>query len=75
MSVQLALQDKHLTLFLFKAYLSDAFCETSVISNYFNLPEEDILLIGAKFLLKSDNDEETTKTLESLKLSDIDMEQ
>jgi hypothetical protein len=70
-----SVEDKHLTLFLFKAYLSDAFCETSVISNYFNLPEEDILLIGAKFLLKSDNDEETTKTLESLKLSDIDMEQ
>jgi hypothetical protein len=70
-----SVEDKHLTLFLFKAYLSDTFCETSVLSNYFNLPKEDILLIGAKFLLKSDNDEETTKTLESLKLSDIDMEQ
>jgi len=70
-----SVEDKHLTLFLFKVYLSDAFCETSVLSNYFNLPVKDILLIGAKFLLKSDYDEEITRTLESLKLSDIDMEQ
>jgi hypothetical protein len=70
-----SVEDKHLTLFLFKAYLSDAFCETSVLSNYFNLPVKDILLIGARFLAKSDNDEEITRTLESLKLSDIDMEQ
>jgi hypothetical protein len=68
-----SVEDKHLTLFLFKAYLSDAFCETSDLSNYFNLPVEDILLIGAKFLLKLDNDNETTRTLESLKISDIEM--
>jgi hypothetical protein len=29
----------------------DAFCETSDLLNYFNLPVKDILLIGAKFLL------------------------
>ena len=70
-----SVDDKYLTLFLLKAYLSDTFCETEELSNYFNLPIKDILHIGAQFLLKSDNNEELTKTLHSLKLSDIDMEE
>ena len=70
-----SVDDKHLTLFLLKAYLSDTFCETEELSNYFNLPIKDILHIGAQFLLKSDNNEEVTKTLHSLKLTDIDMEE
>jgi hypothetical protein len=70
-----SVDDKYLTLFLLKAYLSDTFCETEDLSNFFNLPINDILYIGAQFLLKSDNNEEITKTLLSLKLSDIDMEE
>jgi hypothetical protein len=69
-----SVDDENLTLFLLKAYLSDFFCETNVLSDYFNLPLTDILLIGAKLLLKSDNKEEVNKILDSLKLSDIDME-
>jgi len=70
-----SVDDKYLTLFLLKAYLSDTFCATEDLSNYFNLPINDILYIGAQFLLKSDNKEEITRTLLSLKLSDIDMEE
>jgi hypothetical protein len=70
-----SVDDNHLTLFLLKAYLSDTFCETGELSNYFNLPIKDILHIGAQFLLKSDNNEEITNTLHLLKLSDIDMEE
>lgn len=69
-----SVDDRYLTLFLFKAYLSDNFCRIDEISQFFNLPIKDILLIGTKQLTKSKTDEEASTILDSLKLSDIDME-
>jgi hypothetical protein len=69
-----SVDDQYLTLFLFKAYLSDNFCKLDEVSQFFNLSIKDILLIGTKQLTKSKTDEEATSILDSLKLSDIDME-
>jgi hypothetical protein len=69
-----SVDDRHLTLFLFKAYLSNSYYETNDLAEYLGLSLQDILLIGAKHLTKSDYDKEVTKILDSLKLSDIDME-
>lgn len=67
-----SVDNKHLTLFLLKAYLSDYFCEIDELSKFFSLPVKEILLIGAKHLIKSDQDKEAIKTLDSLRLSDIE---
>jgi hypothetical protein len=69
-----SVEDKYLTLFLLKAYLSDHFCKIDELSQFFNLQIREILLIGAKQLTKSETDEEAIKILDSLRLSDIDME-
>jgi len=68
-----SVDDKHISLFLFKMYLSSTFVDTSEITEYFMFNSEQILLIGAKLLTNNPSDEETTKLISSLKLTDVDL--
>jgi len=63
----------HTTLFLLKLYLSNMIFDISELVAFFELPSENILLIGTKTLLNMDSDNEATDTLDKLLLSDIDM--
>jgi len=66
--------DKHLTLFMLKAYLSNNYIEANKLTEYLDLPLDKILLSGAKILLDTDSDETAEQMLTSLKLSDINFE-
>jgi hypothetical protein len=63
----------HTSLFLLKLYLSNTLLDTSEIAQYLDLPQEQILLIGAKIILKDKFKETPQETVDSLNLSDIDM--
>jgi len=66
--------DKNLTLFMLKAYLSSKYIEASKLTEYLEMPPDKILLSGAKILLDTDSNETAEHTLASLKLSDINFE-
>jgi hypothetical protein len=68
-----SVNDKHLTLFMLKTYLSDTYIETDKYAKYLDLPLEKLLLLGAKILLDTESDETAEKVTASLKLSDINM--
>ncbi len=70
-----SVDDKFLTLFLFKFYISNEFFDVTELTQYLDLSTDDALLIGAKTLLKSSSDEEITKIIASLNLKDINMEE
>jgi len=64
---------KYITLFLFKAYLSGSFIDTSDITEYLGYNSDKLLLIGAKLLLNSPSDEDVSNIISSLRLTDIDL--
>jgi len=68
-----SVNDKHLTLFMLKTYLSDTYIEADKFAKYLDLPLEKLLLLGAKILLDTESDETAEKVTTSLKLSDINM--
>jgi len=70
-----SVDDKFLTLFLFKFYISNDFFDVTELTQYLDLLIDEILLIGAKTLLKSNSEEEITKIIASLNLKDINMEE
>jgi hypothetical protein len=63
----------HITLFLLKLYLSNMLFDISKLVTFFELPSENILLIGTKTLLNMNSDNKATDTLDKLLLSDIHM--
>jgi hypothetical protein len=68
-----SVDDKHVSLFLFKAYLSGSFISTSEIMEYLGFSSDKMLLIGAKLLTNNPSDEDASKVISSLKLTDIDL--
>jgi len=68
-----SVNDKYTSLFLFKAYLSGLFIDTSDIIEYLGYNSDKLLLIGAKLLLNNPSDEDVSNIISSLKLTDIDL--
>ncbi len=64
---------KCINLFLWKLYLSNQYIEVDTLAIFFDLPLEQILTLGAKIITKADLDEEVNSILQSINLSDIDM--
>jgi hypothetical protein len=62
------------TLFLFKLYLSNKLLDIYDLISYFNIPSENIVLVGTKNLTGLTPDEEAANLIESLKLPEIDMD-
>jgi len=58
---------------MFKTYLSDAYIDTTHLTEHLDLPPDKILNIGTKILLDTDSDEKVVTVLSSLKLDDIDI--
>jgi len=65
---------KHINLFLWKLYLSNQYIKVDDLAEFFDLPLEHIILLGAKILLKTDSEEEAMSALNNLNLSDIDVD-
>ena len=63
---------KCINLFLFKLYFSNEYIDINQVIEYFGLPRETILTIGAKIITKTDSDDEVNSMLRAVKLSDID---
>jgi hypothetical protein len=68
-----SIDDKYLALFMLKAYLASTYFDVTYLTEYFNLPPEDILNIAAKISLDSDSIEHINKILSSLKLEETDL--
>jgi hypothetical protein len=66
-------EGKNIPLFLLKFYLSGKYFDIDEISKYLELPPEEILLIGTKIWTDNQSEDKATKLIESLKLSDINM--
>jgi len=64
---------KCINLFLWKLYLSNQYIEVDTLADFFDLPLEQILTLGAKIITKADLDEEVNSILQSINLSDIDV--
>jgi hypothetical protein len=62
---------KCINLFLLKLYLSNEYIDINHITEYFGLPNEKILTIGAKIITQNDSDDEVNSMLRAVKLSDI----
>jgi len=69
-----SVDDKYLILFMLKAYLANTYFDVTYLTDYLDLPAEDILNIAAKLSLDSDSNEHVNKILSSLKLEEIDLE-
>jgi len=65
---------KYINLFLGKLYLSNQYIEVDNLAEFFDLPLEHIILLGAKILIKTDSEEEAKSALNNLNLSDIDVD-
>jgi hypothetical protein len=63
---------KYTTLYLFKIYLLHIFFNHDTLLEFFDLPQETVLLLGAKIITKKNSDTEVNKILNSLLISDID---
>ena len=70
-----SVNEKHLTLFLFKLYISGMHFDVSSLLEYFDLQMEEILLIGTKVFLKTQSHETASKIISSLNLNDINMDE
>jgi hypothetical protein len=64
---------KYITIFLLKIYLSNTCLEISNILSFFEVPSDALLIIGAKILLNTTDNEEALNTLGLLNLSDINL--
>jgi hypothetical protein len=63
----------HTSLFLFKLYLSNTLIDITDITEYLNVPAENILLTGTKILTGLTTDKEADNLISSFNLSDIDL--
>jgi len=63
---------KYTTLYLFKVYLLHIFFNHEELLDFFELPQESILNIGAKIITKKDSEEEINGILNTLNIADID---
>jgi hypothetical protein len=68
-----SVKDSHLSLFIFKIYLSNAYININDITDFLELPPDQILAIGSKLLLNTDSDTDALNSLNALKMTDIDM--
>ncbi len=57
-----SVNDKHLTLFMLKTYLSGTYIEADKFAKYLDLPLEKLLLLGATVLLDTESDETAEKS-------------
>ena len=57
-----------------KHYLSNQYIKVDDLAEFFDLPLEHIILLGAKILIKTDSEEEAMSALNNLNLSDIDVD-
>jgi len=64
---------KHINLFLWKTYLSNLCIEVDDIAEFFDLPLEYILTLGAKLLTNSASDEDAKSLINAINLDDIDV--
>jgi hypothetical protein len=64
---------RHLNLFLLKLYLSNSYIDISDILNFFEITPDTILLICSKLLFHSDNEDEVINILNSLELTEINL--
>ena len=60
---------------MLKIYLSNMYIDIDDISNFLETSPEQILNIGAQLLLNTSSEADTKKIIDSLKLTDIDMEE
>jgi hypothetical protein len=67
-----SIEDKHIPLFLFKIYFSNAYFDVKEVIEYLNIPSEEILLIRTKILTNNQSDNDATRILASFKISDIE---
>jgi hypothetical protein len=59
--------------FLFKLYLSNTFIDCTEVINYFSLPPDMVQNIGTKILIESDSSERADSTIETINLSDANL--
>jgi hypothetical protein len=64
---------KYTALFLLKLYFSNKLLDVSDLISFLDLTSELIIITGAKIMLKTSSNDEATKLLDTLLLSDIDM--
>ncbi len=64
--------DKCMNLFLFKLYLSDQFIDVKELADYFELPLDKILSIGAKIIADAPNEDEANSMVRAVNLADVD---
>jgi len=63
--------DKCMNLFLFKLYLSDQFIDVKGLADYFELPLDKILSIGAKIIADAPNEDEANSMVRAVNLADV----
>jgi hypothetical protein len=64
---------KYINLFLWKVYLSNMYIEVDGLAEFFDLPLEFILILGAKLIMKTNSDSEANSMLMTMNLNDIDV--
>jgi hypothetical protein len=64
---------KYTALFLLKLYFSNTLIDVTELTNFFSIPSEQIMIIGTKIALNAISDDEATKFLDTLLLSNVDM--
>jgi hypothetical protein len=63
--------DKCMNLFLFKLYMSDQYIDVKYLADYFELPLDKILSIGAKIISQAPNEDEANSMVRAVNLNDI----
>jgi hypothetical protein len=63
---------KYVTLFLFKLYFSDIFFNHQDLLNFLDLPQNTVVVIGAKILTSENSDDEALNIYESMNIQDLD---
>jgi hypothetical protein len=63
---------KYVTLFLFKLYFSDIFFNHQDLLSFLDLPQDTIVVIGAKILTLENSDDEALNIYESMNIQELD---
>jgi len=69
----LSVKEKYLTIFLFKLYVSGQYFDITSLTEYLDMPTEEILTAGTKVFLKTQSEDTASKIITSLDLNDVNM--
>jgi hypothetical protein len=68
-----SVKEKYLTIFLFKLYVSGQYFDITSLTEYLDMPTEEILTAGTKVFLKTQSEDTASKIITSLDLNDVNM--